>query len=80
MTKYMYIVDYWLPFPSSEYGGLQCIIASSNEECISIIENNVSKYEKKYDWKNLIFDCVNKAKVFELVGDFKSDIVDQMIT
>ena len=80
MNKYMYIVDYWLPFPASEYGGLKCIIASSNEECIKIIKKDVSKYEKKYDWKNLIKNSVLKAKVFQLVGEFESGIVEQMIT
>lgn len=80
MTKYMYIVDYWLPFPSSEYGGLQCIIASSDEECIKIIESNVSNYEKKYAWKELISEKVNNALSYQLLGDHDSGIVKQMIT
>lgn len=80
MNKYMYLVDYWLPFPSSEYGGLQCIIARSDAECIKIIESNVSDYEKKYDWKTLITESVKNALTYELVGDHDSGIVEQMIT
>lgn len=80
MNKYMYLIDYWLPGPSSEHGGLQCIIASSDEECIKIIENDVTEYEKKYPWKELILEKVNQARKYQLLSDHNSGFVEQMIT
>ena len=29
--KMIYIVSYWLPFPASEYGGVQVVIAENDE-------------------------------------------------
>ena len=35
--KYLYIIDYWVPIPSSEYGGLINLIASSDTEAFEIL-------------------------------------------
>ena len=32
MKKYLYVVDYWVPFPASEYGGLVTLIAENDAE------------------------------------------------
>ena len=37
MNSYLYIIDYWLPFPQSEYGGLVNVIASSDDEAFALL-------------------------------------------
>lgn len=81
---YAYLVEYWVPFPSSEYGGLQVVIASSNADCISILENEASPYDKgKYpDYKTLIETEVIKAKVLHLstANSYERGILEEFIT
>ena len=31
--KNLYLVDYWVPFPSSEYGGMVAVVAEDDHEC-----------------------------------------------
>ena len=37
MTKFFYIVDHYVPFPTSEYGGVWNVIAESDEEVFDLI-------------------------------------------
>ena len=37
MTKFFYIVDHYVPFPSSEYGGTWNVIAEDDDECFDLI-------------------------------------------
>ena len=37
MTKLFYIVDHYVPFPSSEYGGIWNVIAEDDNECFDLI-------------------------------------------
>ena len=39
MVKYLYIVDYWVPFPQSEYGGVVSVSAEDDNECCAIVHN-----------------------------------------
>tara|TARA_B100000902_G_scaffold75756_1_gene80592 strand:- start:419 stop:655 length:237 start_codon:yes stop_codon:yes gene_type:complete len=36
MDKYLYIVDYWVPFPQSEYGGQINVVAQSDQQCFDL--------------------------------------------
>ena len=47
--KYLYILDYWVPFPSSEYGGLINLIAESDTEAFEILSNEESFDERYVD-------------------------------
>ena len=38
-TKFFYIVEHYVPFPQSEYGGLWNVIAENDEECFDLITN-----------------------------------------
>jgi len=81
---YAYLVEYWVPFPSSEYGGIQIVIASSNADCISILEEHVSDYDKKAypNYKTLIETEVIKAKVLHLstANSYERGILQEFIT
>lgn len=79
--KYLYIVDYWVPFPSSEYGGVVNVIAESNEECHDILLNWRDSYESSHD--NRIMSNVAKALRFQLSdshSEEESRIVDSFTT
>lgn len=81
---YAYLVNYWLPFPSSEYGGLQVVIAASNADCISILEDTVNDREKKMypDYRQLIETEVIKAKVLHLstANSYERGILEEFLT
>jgi hypothetical protein len=45
--KMIYIVSYWLPFPASEYGGVQVVIAENDEECVQVLIDGADSWEKE---------------------------------
>jgi hypothetical protein len=75
--KSLYIVDYWVPFPSSEYGGLINLIASSDTEAFTILSE-----EKSFDdrYTNLIMERVVNAQKFKLQDDYESGILEAFTT
>ena len=36
-SKYIYIVEHYVPFPQSEYGGIWNVVADNDEECFDLI-------------------------------------------
>jgi len=76
--KYLYLVDYWVPFPSSEYGGLINVIAKDDNECHDILLNWRDDYTQEYD--NLIMERVTMAPCYELANDEESGIVETFTT
>ena len=45
--KTLYIIDYWVPFPSSEYGGIVNVIAGDDQECFDILQKERDEYHSK---------------------------------
>lgn len=76
--KYMFLVDEWLEFPQTEYGGLVCVIAESEDECIEILTEEEDGYYKTESGK--IPRAVQRAKVFAVEGDYESGIVAEFRT
>ena len=76
--KYLYLVDYWVPFPSSEYGGLINVIAENDIECHDILLDWRDECDSKYD--NLIMEKVNVASSYALANDEESGIVETFTT
>jgi hypothetical protein len=76
--KYLYLVDYWVPFPSSEYGGLINVIAKNDIECHDILLDWRDECDDKYD--NLIMEKVNVASSYALAEDIESGIVETFTT
>jgi len=77
--KYFYIVDHYVPFPSSEYGGLWNVIAQDDDECFDLIaaEDDGNFYEKYYsDLKENIMN----ARVYAIAEDVDSSVVEQFTT
>jgi hypothetical protein len=75
--KYLYIVDYWVPFPSSEYGGMINVIAENDNECHDILRDS-DDYDALYHPK--IMERVVAAPRFALVDEEESRIVDSFTT
>ena len=79
--KYLYIVNYWVPFPSSEYGGVINVIADSNETCHDVLLEWRDSCESSHDGH--IMENVTKALKFELSDSHSNDnsrVVDAFTT
>lgn len=75
--KYLYIVDYWVPFPSSEYGGLINLIAESDTEAFNILSNE-DQFDDRYT--DRIMERVVNSQKFALQDDYESGILEAFIT
>tara|TARA_B100000579_G_scaffold89959_1_gene70912 strand:- start:357 stop:587 length:231 start_codon:yes stop_codon:yes gene_type:complete len=75
--KQLYIVDYWIPFPSSEYGGVVNVIAEDDSEAFELLANEEQFNE---DFVDLIMPCVIKATKLNLSDEYESGIIDAFIT
>jgi hypothetical protein len=75
--KYLYIVDYWVPFPSSEYGGIVNLIASTDTEAFEILSAEES-FDDRYT--DRIMANVVKAQKFALVDEYESGILEAFTT
>lgn len=79
MTKFFYIVDHYVPFPSSEYGGIWNVIAESSEECFDlIVDEDDDDFNSQY-YSNLR-DNILKSRKFALADDVESKIVEEFTT
>ncbi len=76
--KYLYIVDFWVPFPSSEYGGLINVIAENDNECHDVLLEWRDEYENTHDAR--IMERVVAAPRFALVDEEQSRVVESFTT
>jgi len=75
--KYMYLVDFNQPFPTSD-GGLIAIIASNDTECHDILLENKLWHEK---YNHLIIQAVVRSQKFLISNsEEESRIVEHFIT
>lgn len=75
--KYLYIVDYWVPFPSSEYGGLISLIAESDSEAFQILSQE-EQFDSRYTDK--IMERIIHAQKFELSQEYQSSLIEAFVT
>jgi len=75
--KSLYIVDYWVPFPSSEYGGVVSLIAENDTEAFQLLANE-DGFDENY--QDRIMPNVVKAQKFALVDEYESGIIDAFTT
>jgi hypothetical protein len=81
MTKFFYIVEHFVPFPQSEYGGLWNVIAEDEDECFDLIvqqdkEFNVQHYTQ-------LRQNIQNARTYalsELNENLESKIVEEFTT
>ena len=77
--KYLYVVDQYIPFPSSEYGGIWNVVAEHDDECFDLIsaEDDDDFYEKFY---GILREHILNARKFALVDEEESRIVEEFTT
>ena len=75
--KFLYIVDYWVPFPSSEYGGIVNLIASNDTEAFEILAAEDS-FDDRYT--DRIMERVVNAQKFQLAEEYESGILEAFTT
>jgi hypothetical protein len=77
--KYLYIVDHYIPFPSSEYGGLWNVIAESDDECFDLIsaEDNGNFYEQYY---TTLRENILNSRTYALAENVESTVVESFTT
>jgi len=79
----LYIIDFWIPFPSSEYGGVIIVTANTEEEVIELLINHKEiKYNYHPSDNNIekIKEAVKDATVYEISGNHTPNIVKTFLT
>ncbi len=76
--KYLFVVDHFISFPQSEYGGMWNVIAANGEECFDLIADaddnfNFADYGK-------LRDNITKADKYALVDELESKVVSSFLT
>lgn len=77
-TYKVYIIDYWVPFPSSEYGGVVIVTATSIEDAIDVLKRH--SWMHGTDYEKEMIEEVKNAKCYEIVGEHKSEIIKEFLT
>jgi hypothetical protein len=75
--KFLYIVDHFVGFPSSEYGGIWNVIAENDDECFDLIssqdnDDNVLAYSKLREniMNSSRFELTNSHQISRVVENF----------
>jgi len=79
VQKFLYIVEHYVPFPQSEYGGIWNVIAEDDDECFDLIsaEDDGNFYEKYYS--NLRENILN-SRTYALAEDLNSEVIEGFTT
>ena len=73
----MYVVDYWVPFPQSEYGGFITLIAENDAEALELLSDEESFNE---DYGHLIMEKIITANKLSLLDEYESGIIEAFCT
>jgi len=76
--KSIYIVDHFVGFPISEYGGIWNVIAEDDDECFDLIVN--SDGEENVECYGQLRENIMKSLKFSLASDEVSRVVDSFLT
>ena len=79
ILKFLYIIDYWIPIPISEYGGILCVISESDSEVAAVIKAEDS-IPHQIEYENQMLNNIYSAEKLPLSGDFESGIISAFIT
>ena len=77
--KNLYILDYWVSFPSSEYGGLVTLIAENDQEAFDMLAAEEQLDPDNAHIDKLMPNIINATKL-ELADEYESVIIDAFIT
>ena len=74
--KYLYIVDHFVPFPQSEYGGLLNVIAEDDNECFDLITEQDNDLNLQYYQK--LRENIAKSPKYKVIDD--NSVASEVIT
>lgn len=77
--KFLYIVEHYIPFPQSEYGGVWNVVAEDDEECFDLITAQDQDNFNERFYGDLRENIIN-GQVFALVDDIESAVVEEFTT
>ena len=77
--RFIYILDYWVPFPSTEYGGLVTLIAENDQEAFDILAAEEQLDSDNAHIDKLMPNIINATKL-KLAEEYKSGIIDVFVT
>lgn len=77
--KFLYIVDHFCDFPTSEYGGLWNVIAEHDDECFDLIVEHDDGFNQNF-YVNLREKVLNAWKFSLLDNEEESRIVESFTT
>ena len=76
--KFLYIVEHYIPFPQSEYGGIWNVIAKDDNECFDLI---VAKDQEMYvEHYPQLRHNIQNARTYALAEELESGIVEEFTT
>lgn len=76
--KRLYVVEHFVPFPTSEYGGLWNVIAGTDEEVYDLIVEDDNELNTQYYGK--LRENIMKASKYSLVDELESKVVESFLT
>jgi hypothetical protein len=76
--KYLFVVDHFISFPQSEYGGLWNVVAENDEECFDIIVSDDDDSNSQY--YSRLRENIKKADKYSLLDEQPSKIVSSFLT
>ena len=78
--KYIYIVDHFVPFPQSEYGGVWNVIAENDDECFDLITEQDDDLNLQFYQK--LRENVVKSPKYKVIDDnsLQSDVISSFLT
>ena len=79
MTKFFYIVDHYVPFLSSEYGGIWNVIAEDDDECFDLI-TSADDGDFNSQYYGHLRENIMKAPTYAIAENLESCIVEQITT
>ena len=71
-------MEHFVPFPSSEYGGLWNVVAETDEEVYDLIVEDDGDFNTQYYGK--LRENIMKASKYSLVDELESKVVDSFLT
>ena len=74
----LYIVDHFIPFPQSEYGGVWNVLACDDEECFDLITAEDANSFPEY-YGQLRSNIAKSAK-YEVVDNVNPKVVTSFLT
>ena len=76
--KFLYIVDHFVPFPQSEYGGIWTVVADNEEECFDLIVAEDNDNFLEYHGK--LRGNISKSDKYKVESNADSKVVSSFLT